>query len=178
MGAGGETVGQGGVTVRSPGPGEVDAAVDIWRASDTARRGGQPPTPEAMARDWMVAPDAILLVAERDGRSVGMTLAVGGRRLDDGPPTPAGPTIPGLCHVSLVLVAPDAWGRRIGARLLDAVLAEATVRGYDRVHLFTRVANERGRRLYASRGFRATGDTAVNPAGEEIMRFARSLSDG
>lgn len=172
--------GQGEVTVRFAAPDEVDAAVAIWRASNEARHGG-PPTPpdvEAMVRGWMAAPDATLLVAERDGRLVGMTLAVSGRDLEEGPPTPEGPVVPGLCHVSLVFVAPDAWGQRIGARLLDAVLAEATRRGYDRVQLFTHVANERGRRLYVSRGFRATGETAINPAGEEIMRFARSLSDG
>lgn len=98
------------MAVRYAGPDEVDAAVAIWRASDAARHGG-PPTPpdvEAMVRGWMAAPDAILLVAECGGRLVGMTLAVSGRTLEEGPPTPEGPVVPGLCHVSLVFVAPDA----------------------------------------------------------------------
>lgn len=82
---------------------------------------------------------------------------------------------PGLCHVSLVFVAPDAWGQGIGARLMDALLEEARLRGYTRSQLWTHETNLRARRLYASRGFALTGDREVNRAGETIMRFERLL---
>lgn len=165
-------------TVRFAGPSEVDAAVAVWRASNEARIGG-PPTPpetETMVRGWMASPDAILLVAEREGRIVGMTLAVASRAVDDaGRVTPEHPVVPGLCYVSLVFVAPDAWGEGIGARLLDALLTEIARRGYGRVQLWTHETNVRARRLYASRGFTLTNDRQVNPAGETIMRFERPL---
>ena len=167
-----------GTTVRLATPGEVDAAVAIWRGANEARTGGPPDPPEveALVRGWMAAPDAMLFVAERGDRIVGMTLAVAGREVEGtSPAAPNGRIIPGLCHVSLVFVAPDAWGQRIGARLLDAVLAEASRQGYSRAQLWTHETNIRSRRLYASRRFALTGDRAINPAGETIMRFERLL---
>lgn len=162
--------------VRSPQPEEIDAAVAVWRASNEARTGG-PPTPpetESMVRGWMAVPDAILLVAERNGQIMGMTLAVASRAVDDaGLVTPGHPVVPGLCHISLVFVAPGAWGQGIGARLLEAVLAEVRRREYAHVQLWTHEDNVRARRLYVSRGFRLTDDRRVNPAGETIVRFER-----
>ncbi len=151
---------------------EVDAAVAVWRSSNEARPGGLPTPPEveATVRRWMAVPDAMLLVAERGDQIVGMTLGVNGRA-DSG----AGAAIPGLCHISLVFVAPGAWGQGIGAQLLDALLAEARRRGYDRVQLWTQETNFRAQRLYSGRQFRLTGDTEVNPAGETVMRFERPL---
>ena len=162
----------GTIRVRFAAVDDVDAAVAIWRASNEARTFGPPTSPEteAMVRGWMAVPDAILLVAERAGRLVGMTLAVNGRE-DLG----AGPAIPGLCHVSLVFVAPDAWGVGIGARLLDALLTEVGRLGYGSVQLWTYETNVRARRLYTRRGFMLTDDRQVTPAGETIMRFERPL---
>jgi len=151
---------------------EIDATVDLWRASNEARTGG-PPTPpevEAMVRGWIATPDAMLLVAERDGRIVGMTLAVDARE-DHG----RGPAIPGLCHVSLVFVSPGEWGQGIGGLLLDALLGEVRRRGYRRAELWTHQTNLRAQRLYTCRQFALTGDAEVNPAGEKIMRFERPL---
>ena len=162
----------GTIRVRFAAAHEIDAAVALWRASNEARTFGSPTAPEteAMVRGWMAVPDAILLVAEREGQIVGMTLAVDGRE-DYG----VGAAVRGLCHVSLVFVAPDAWGQGIGARLLDALLAKIGHRGYDRVQLWTHETNARARRLYTSRGFILTDDRQVNPAGETIMRFERPL---
>lgn len=158
--------------VRFAEPDEVDAAVAVWRSSNEARMGCllTPPEVEAAVRRWMAVPEAMLLVAGRGDRIVGMTLGVDGRA-DSG----TGAAIPGLCHISLVFVAPDAWGQGIGAQLLDAILAEAKRRGYDRVQLWTQETNLRARRLYAGRQFGPTSDTEVNPAGETVMRFERPL---
>lgn len=162
----------GTTQVRFSTPDEVDAAVAVWRSSNEARTGGLPTPPEVeeTVRWWMAVPEAMLLVAERGDRIVGMTLGVDGRA-DRG----AGAAIPELCHISLVFVAPDAWGQGIGSQLLDAILAEARRRDYLRVQLWTQETNLRARRLYAGRQFRPTGDTEVNPAGETVMRFERPL---
>lgn len=167
-----------GTTVRLAMPAETDAAVAVWRAANEARTGGPPDPPgvEAMVRGWMAAPDAMLFVAARGERIVGMTLAVAGREVEGtSPAAPDGRVVSGLCHVSLVFVAPDAWGQGIGARLLDAALAEAARQGYDRAQLWTHETNVRARRLYTSRRFTLTGDREVNPAGETILRFERPL---
>ena len=54
-------------------------------------------------------------------------------------------------------VAQDRWGQRIGAMLLDALIAEAARRGCTEVFLEVRVDNDRAQRLYRSRGFTEIG---------------------
>lgn len=65
--------------------------------------------------------------------------------------------IVGEGEVGNVAVHPAARGRGIGARLLDAALAEAGRRGADVVFLEVRESNDTARRLYASRGFVEVG---------------------
>lgn len=55
--------------------------------------------------------------------------------------------------VMTVAVAPDAQGRRLGSRLLDALLDAARARGVTQVMLEVRADNDAARRLYDSRGF-------------------------
>jgi ribosomal protein S18 acetylase RimI-like enzyme len=128
----------GDAEIRHGKPADVEPAVAVWLAANTARRGGPPPQPgqEARARGHVSNPDAFLLVADDAGEVVGM--ALGEQALsDDGPP------VKGLCHVSMVFVVPDYWGRGI-----DALLPEARSRGYDRAQLWTQSDNARARRLY------------------------------
>lgn len=91
-------------------------------------------------------------------------------RADDG----AGPPVEGLCHVSMVFVAPDHWGEGLGGRLVDALLVEARLRGYERVQLWTQADNARGRRLYVGRGFRPSGREKAE-FGELIVHYQRTL---
>ncbi len=56
-------------------------------------------------------------------------------------------------EVANIAVAPAARGAGVGARLLDAALAEARRRGVGHVFLEVRESNALARRLYASRGF-------------------------
>jgi GNAT superfamily N-acetyltransferase len=56
--------------------------------------------------------------------------------------------LPGLAHLSLVFVEPARWGRGIGGRLVDAVLAEARRRAYDRIQLWTHEDNARAQGLW------------------------------
>ncbi|HJQ29430.1 MAG TPA: GNAT family N-acetyltransferase, partial [Rubrobacter sp.] len=86
----------------------------------------------------------------------------------------AGPPVRGLCHVSMVFVAPDHWGMGLGGRLLDALLAEARSRGYERAQLWTQADNVRARRLYEGRGFRPSG-REKHEVGELIVHYQRAL---
>jgi ribosomal protein S18 acetylase RimI-like enzyme len=142
------------ITLRPGGPHDVPGALAAWAAAIEGR-SGQPVAPERRERTRAALghPDGFLTVAvEPAGRIVGM--ALGTQALaDDG----AGPPVPGHCHVSAVFVRPEWWGRGLGGRLVDAVLAEALGRGYRTVQLWTQADNERALRLYASRGFVRSG---------------------
>ncbi len=60
-------------------------------------------------------------------------------------------------EIANIAVAPDARGRGVGARLLDAALAEAVRRGAATTYLEVRESNGPARQLYASRGFEVRG---------------------
>ena len=160
------------VTLRRGGTADIEPALAVWRAANSARRGGRsvPAQHEDRVRGYARKPGAFLLVADDAGEVVGMGLGMQGLA-DDG----AGPPIPGLCHVSMIFVAPDRWGEGIGGRIVDAVLAEARSRGYDRVQLWTHVDNLRAQRLYEGRGFRRSGREADDDLGEGIVHYERAL---
>ncbi len=150
---------------------DVGPAVAVWVAASSARREGQPPRPEqeARTRGRVGDPGAFPFVAEDAGGIVG--IALGEQALsDDG----AGPPVPGLCHVSMVFVAPERWGEGIGGRLVDALLAEARFRGYDGAQLWTHSDNARARRLYEGHGFRPSGSEKED-FGELIVHYRRAL---
>jgi ribosomal protein S18 acetylase RimI-like enzyme len=159
------------VAIRHGGPADVESAVVVWLAANTARRNGLPPRldQEARARGQVCKPDAFLLVADAAGDVVGMALGMQGLA-DDG----AGPPVSGLCHVSMVFVAPDHWGMGLGGGLVDALLAEAWSRGYGRAQLWTQADNARARRLYEGRGFRLSG-RRKEEYGELIVYYQRTL---
>jgi len=109
------------VTVRPAGPADHDAAIAVWAASDTARRGSpSPPEVPQMLRERFARDDVWLLVADDDGVVIGV--AQGAPARDDGG---TGPVVPGRCHLSMVFVAPERWGEGIGSLLVDSAVAVA-----------------------------------------------------
>jgi ribosomal protein S18 acetylase RimI-like enzyme len=159
--------------IRHGEPADVEPAVAVWLAANAARRGGLRPRPEQEARagGHVGNPGAFLLVAEDAGEVEGMVL--GEQSLsDDG----AGPPVEGLCHVSMVFVAPDYGGWGIGGRFVDAVFAQARSRGYDRAQLWTQSDNARARRLYEGRGF-VLSAREKDEFGERIVHFQRALPE-
>jgi GNAT superfamily N-acetyltransferase len=79
--------------------------------------------------------------------------------------------------VAKMVVAPEAQGQRIGARLMDALLAEAERRAMPVLGL---VATDQGRPLYERRGFVAAGETVVlvgTPAPPAVTGDAVPLAD-
>lgn len=161
----------GETAIRRGGPSDVEAALAVWRAANGARLNGRP-APEghgARVRAHMETPGAFFFVADTGGVS-GMAVGMQGLA-DDG----AGPPVEGLCHVGAVFVVPDRWGEGFGGRLVDAVLAEARARGYERAQLWTHAANARAHRLYDRRGFRRTGRRKEDDLGETIAHYERDL---
>ncbi len=149
---------------------DVEPAVGVWRAANEARRNGRPAPPEHGVRAHVQNPSAFLFVADGGDGVCGMAVGMPGLA-DDG----AGPPIEGLCHVGAVFVAPDRWGEGLGGRLVDAVLAEARNRGYDRAQLWAHADNARAHHLYENRGFRRTGRQTEDDVDETIVHYERDL---
>jgi ribosomal protein S18 acetylase RimI-like enzyme len=159
----------------SPGDldaGDLDAAVRVWQLANTAR--GKVPDPDRVARvrEKLAASDAVVVLSETEGEVVGMALAEPGLA-EDG----AGTRLPQLCHISMVFVHPDHWGRRIGQQLLDALAEQAAGRGYRTLQLWTGQANHQARRLYERAGFRPTG-RSKDQRGSAIIHYSRSIVEG
>ncbi|MDP9356777.1 MAG: GNAT family N-acetyltransferase [Chloroflexota bacterium] len=159
------------VVVRGAGDADRTAALAVWRAASTARRGWVPlPEREAQMRRNVSKPDACLVVATEGVVAVGMALAMPSRANDG-----AGPPVPGVCYIDMVAVLPDRWGQGIGGQLVDALLSEARARGYDRAQLWTHATNRRAQRLYESRGFQRTGRERGAADGEQSVQYVCAL---
>jgi ribosomal-protein-alanine N-acetyltransferase len=83
----------------------------------------------------------------------------------------------GQADVLTMAVARERWGQRIGAQLLDALVAEAARRGCTDVFLEVRVDNDRAQRLYRSRGFTEIGIRRgyYQPSGTDALVMQLSL---
>ncbi len=102
------------------------------------------PTPwsERAFRSLLGRPDALLLVAEREGRVVGHAASWF-----------VGPE----AELADLAVEPSARRQGIGRALIEAVRQAAAERGVTDLYLQVRVSNVAARRVYASQGFRAVG---------------------
>jgi ribosomal protein S18 acetylase RimI-like enzyme len=147
---------------------DEDAALAVWQLANTARRGGRsvPIEHEERVRGYLAKPDCFLAVAEVAGRLVGMALGMQARE-DDG----AGPSIPGLCHISMVFVHPDVWGQGTGKMLMRHLLAEASKRGFTSYQLWTQADNQRAQRLYEGLGFEQSGRQKDDDLGERTVHY-------
>ncbi|GHH50525.1 GNAT family N-acetyltransferase [Lentzea cavernae] len=150
---------------------DVDAAMAVWHAANTAR--GKPMSEQRIARVRvkLSEPDVLLVMAREDGEVVGMALAEPGRELDG-----AGPRLPGLCHLSMLFVAPHRWGRGHGRLLLADLLAQAAGEEYTRMQVWTGAANERALRLYRGAGFQDTGEVRGLGSGVLAVALSRDLA--
>jgi len=83
----------------------------------------------------------------------------------------------GQADILTMAVARERWGQRIGAQLLDALVAEAARRGCTDVFLEVRVDNDRAQRLYRSRGFTQIGIRRgyYQPSGTDALVMQLSL---
>ncbi|MDQ1643660.1 MAG: hypothetical protein QOJ90_3011 [Actinomycetota bacterium] len=156
--------------VRLGSDSDIEAATAVFAAAAEARRGTPVPAEQLERVTERLASGGFLLLATDLGTPIGMAAAFPARD-DEG----AGPVIPGLCHLGMVFVAPQHWGRMVGRALVEAVLAEARARGFERIQLYTHEDNSRGQALYGGRGFARTGFTKDDEGGERVALWARAL---
>jgi ribosomal protein S18 acetylase RimI-like enzyme len=155
------------VIVRRAALGEVDAAVAIWRSAYAASSLRHHP---ARLRRWSQEPTSRLFVADDEDDLIGMVLSLVARA-DDG----AGPPIPRARHITGLAVRPDRQRGGVGEALLRAALDDARADGCDCVTLWTHAANELARRLFEAHGFRPTGRTALDDAGEPTLHLLATI---
>jgi GNAT superfamily N-acetyltransferase len=111
------------------------------------------------------------LMAEAEDQAVGY-VTMWQAHTPDEPPVP----IPDLAHLSQLFVLPEWWGSGVATELLDAAVAEARSRGFDRIRLFTPRDHTRARRFYEREGWAPTGKQQFGPdLGLQIVEYARSL---
>ena len=142
---------------------DADATATMYLASRRATLPGlRDPHTEAETRAWMrdtVFARHSVRLAEADGIIVGFAARDG-------------------AMLSQLYVKPGWTGRRIGATLLAAVLAEAaSITSVLRVYTFAR--NAGARRFYERHGFVAVafGDGTGNEEGEPDVRYERATRD-
>jgi GNAT superfamily N-acetyltransferase len=142
--------------------------VELWRA---AARGPFTDHHEERVRRFFRTFDAFVVVSDADegplaGAAVGLQALA-----DDG----AGPPVPGLLHIAMVLVRPEHRGEGIGGVLLDTTLDEARIREYERAHLWAHAQSTAARRLCESRQFLPTGRERTDRDGHPIVQYRRGL---
>lgn len=76
---------------------------------------------------------------------------------------------PGVAKLRLFLLEPEARGRGLGQRLLDACLGFARDTGYDRLRLWTHESHRAACALYARNGFRLTESRPVRSFGQDLV---------
>ena len=150
-----------GITLRAMTPADLPAVLRL-----EAALFGDEAWSEAMLTSELEGVEAsgrYYLVAEDAGGLVGYAglLSPGGGQAD----------------VLTMAVAKDRWGQRIGAMLLDSLVAEAARQGCTEVFLEVRVDNDRAQRLYRSRGFAGIGVRRgyYQPTGTDALVMQLSL---
>lgn len=67
-------------------------------------------------------------------------------------------------RIEALLTIPKAWGKGIGAALMEQVLLDAKAAGYSTVHVWPFSENHRAKHFYEKFGFQATGRTRMGDA--------------
>jgi ribosomal protein S18 acetylase RimI-like enzyme len=162
---------RGVLIARIAADGDQPHALRVWRSANAAR--GLLASPERVRRvdEKLNDASALLVVIADDEQLVGMALAEPFKDHDG-----AGPVMPGAGHISMMFVDPDRWGEGLGGHLLRALHVEMCGATWVKASLWTRVSNERARRLYSRSGYVLTGDTKRLPTGDEIIRYEALLT--
>lgn len=133
--------GRGVVTTRlTSDPSDRAAAIEVWKAARHAQ--GRRPNNEVVARVEEKAARGMLVVAEDEGRPVG--LALGEASHDDRE----------LLHLEMAIVHPDAQGQGLGGVLVEAIADAAWERGFRRAEVWCTAPG-----FYEACGFERSGLT-------------------
>lgn len=149
----------------------------LWEAS--ARAGFEPllpaghefPEPQAERFAATLADEAVATLVAEEGAELLAYTSCGASRDDD--------VAASTAEIRTFFVSPDAWGRRIGRRLMDAVFDELRGRGYRDVTVWSFTANDRANRFYDGCGFARDGAEMLVEegfAGLPAARYRRPLT--
>jgi GNAT superfamily N-acetyltransferase len=167
------------VVVRDVTPGDVAAVTRLqvasWReayagiipAGYLAAMSAAEREQRHLARVTDPEPRAAYLLAEHDGRIVGMT-NVGPARDDDLDPSVIG-------EIRAMYAEPAAWSTGVGAALMRAALQHLTGSGFTGVTLWVLEDNARARRFYERWGFAADGARQVVELGAPVAEIRYSV---
>ena len=72
----------------------------------------------------------------------------------------------GDARIEALLSIPEAWGKGVGAALMERALADIKAAGYSVVHVWPFADNPRARRFYEKQGFHPSGQTRMRDAVE------------
>jgi GNAT superfamily N-acetyltransferase len=170
------------LVVRDVTPGDVSAVTELQVASwREAYAGIIPPRYLAamsaaerehrhLARVTDPEPRAAYLLAERAGRTVGMT-HIGPVRDADLDPMSTG-------EIRAMYADPVVWSTGVGAALMRAALEHLRHSGFTAVTLWVLEGNTRARRFYGRWGFCLDGARQVVELGTPVaeVRYARALA--
>jgi len=141
-----------GATIRRAGPEDVELLLDVVGAIGEHQVGppvwsGLPaPKREELRDDWvefLADETAVILVAERDGTSLGYVAFHPGEHT-------------GVAKLPVAGTRPDVRGMGLGVALVEHALHEAHLAGFDTVLLDWRSTNLLASRFWPRRGFRPT----------------------
>ena len=162
------------VIIRRATVDDLPVTADVWDRAQIARSAVFPEEFRgavvigSIARRMRVD-DADLLVAQIDGKIVGM--ALGSPAREGG----KGPRIAGLAHISWVAVDPPSWGRGIATQLMQELLDTLRAKAFARVQLWTHDDNMRAQRIYERLGFVRTPKTMMDSVGAKIVHYERDI---
>ena len=146
----------------------------MWIRGHAARRGWsdkvEPEEVLALVRERMRVGGATFAVAVDTDRIVGIGHALPARERDG-----EGALMSGVLHLSMVAVQPDRWGEGVGKAIVRYFLAQAKLRGFETIQLWTHLTNQRAQRLYAGIGFREAGREKIDDRGETIRLYTMRL---
>jgi GNAT superfamily N-acetyltransferase len=103
----------------------------------------------ACYHEWIVSEGSFVMLAERDGETIGYAFV----HVKDGPDD-TWVTGNRMAEVETLSVAPEERGRGVGTLLLDAVDAELETLGISDLFIGTLAANSGAQELYERRGLR------------------------
>lgn len=88
------------------------------------------------------------------------------------------PAAAGIGEIFTLYVAPDCWGRGLGAALLEHACDDFAARGFERVVLWVLQDNARARGFYERKGFRFDGGRRIEDIkGRPVsLRYGRTLA--
>lgn len=134
-------------------PQDTDAVLDIWRefvASPSVSLAHQNNEAEfARIERKYAPPGGCILLADRAGAIDG---CIAYRRVSEE-----------ICEMKRLYVRPRARGRRLGHRLVEALIERAQEAGYREMRLDVLAEFEHARVLYAAFGFTPAEPVSVNP---------------